>query len=188
MLEVWGAVCNRETGQKTAYELLRHAVSGSGKPMPEILRKEHGKPYFEKGPDFSLTHARTMALCAVSSAPVGLDAETIRPIRPGAARLSMNPPEQAWLERQPDFSRAFLTLWTAKEAYVKWSGVGFQWRPKSVCVQWVDGNLTVPDSGVRFVTMEHHGVLVAVCTTLEEPVAWHWPQNGPILPGATGGC
>ena len=100
----------------------------------------------------------------------------------------MNPQEQVWLEQQPDFSSAFLTLWTAKEAYVKWNGTGFQWRPKSVSLQWEDGKLTVPGTGVRFVTVEQLGVLVTVCTTLEESVVWHWPKNGPILPGATGSC
>ena len=187
MLDVYGAPCAPAEARRTAYALLRHALGGPD-PLPEILREEQGKPWIPGGPAFSLAHTRTMALCAVSDEPVGVDAETVRPLRPGVARLSLQAHEQAWAAAQPDFDRAFLTLWTAKEAYVKLTGAGLQWRPKAVGLGWENGVLTVPGTGLRFETREHGGVLITVCTGLAEPAAWHWPDPTKIFPDATAGC
>ena len=189
MLDVYGALCQRENARQTAYHLLRYALRGAdGGLLPEILREKNGKPWIPGEPAFSLAHTRTMALCAVSDEPVGVDAETIRPFRPGVARLSLQAAEQAWVAAQPDFDRAFLTLWTAKEAYVKLTGAGLQWRPKAVGLGWEAGTLTVPGTGLRFETMEHAGVLITVCTALAEPVVWHWSDPAAFFSDATDGC
>jgi 4'-phosphopantetheinyl transferase len=76
--------------------------------------------------EFSLSHARGLVLVAVSTEPVGVDIEPHRPgvWDPRATKLVLTPEEMKAVWRAADPDRAFLTLWTRKEAYAKVSGEG----------------------------------------------------------------
>ena len=48
----------------------------TGNGMPSISRTERGKPFFPGGPlHFSISHTPHRAFCALSPAPIGIDAE-----------------------------------------------------------------------------------------------------------------
>lgn len=176
MLHVFIApTADRAEARQTAHSLLRRAyVSLCGGDFPELERTGQGKPFFRQGgPEFSLAHTGHMAVCAISDSPVGADAEDLRPLRPRAAQLTMNPPEVAWLAAQPDWDRAFLTLWTAKEAWGKMQGRGLDWRPKAICLRFERGAPAPPDKLARFETREVGGVILTVCTANIEPPVWH---------------
>ena len=139
-----------------------------GGPMPELARSERGKPYFPDGRfEFSLTHTRTIAALAVSDKPVGVDAETFRPVRQGVAQRSMGPEELAWIAAQPEEHEALLTLWTCKEALVKRSGQGLQFRPRAVRLSFDGGGAP---RGVQIRRL-WDGV-VTVCPSADEPAVW----------------
>ncbi len=77
--------------------------------------------------EFSVSHARGPVLVAVTVGdPVGVDVERHRPgvWDPRAASLVLTPGEMQTVRSAPDPDRAFLTLWTRKEAYAKVSGEG----------------------------------------------------------------
>lgn len=97
-------------------------------PLPEIARQEGGKPFFPglAGRHFNLSHSGTLALCALDSAPVGVDIQMVRQWRPALPRRVCSDGELAWLEAQPDFWSAFTQLWCLKEARVKQSGQGLR--------------------------------------------------------------
>lgn len=89
--------------------------------------EQHGKPRLAAGdgPHFSLTHAGDVVGVAVHGvAPVGLDAEQLRPLGDlaGMARQAWSPTELARGGRVD--TAAFLTVWTRKEALLKASGDG----------------------------------------------------------------
>lgn len=113
--------------------LLQKAMSVSGllkekDPLPPMARKRGGKPYFpDRAFDFSLSHAGSRVLCALSRRPVGCDLERFRTPNAALAERWFCPEEQVWLAlaRSPQEERErFFLLWTLKESYGKMTGEG----------------------------------------------------------------
>ncbi len=169
LLTVYAAPCTPRTGHETAWALLARAHNAlCGGPMPETARSEFGKPYFPDGRfAFSLSHARSIAACAVSDRPVGVDAEVFRPLRPGLAARVLNEPELDWFTRRGGGDETLLTLWTCKEALVKRSGQGLQFRPKEARLTFSGGAID------GFLLRRIWGGVIAVCPSVDEPAAWH---------------
>ena len=91
-----------------------------------LVCSENGKPALAAYPGihFNLSHSGTLAVCAVSDKPVGVDTEALTPFLPDVAALCFQPREIAWLECQPDRDLAFTRLWTRKESWLKYLGTG----------------------------------------------------------------
>ena len=168
MLIVYAAECGRGEARELAHILLERAHGEiCGGMMPEIERTETGKPFFPDGRFcFSLSHTRSIVAVAVSDRPVGVDAETIRSVRQGVAERCMGPEELAWIANQAEENEALLTLWTCKEAMVKRSGQGLQFRPGAVRIRFVDG---MPH-GVQIRRLWDG--IVTVCPTGGETAEW----------------
>ena len=83
---------------------------------------EHGKPFIEGGPFFSISHCKTGIAVAVSDEPIGIDVEHIRTADKSLIERTMNADEQQHIQSDRDFTR----LWTQKEAVVKWQGTGIE--------------------------------------------------------------
>ena len=141
----------------------------AGQPMPPLLRHERGKPYFSEGPlHCSITHTRTMAFCALSEAEIGLDAEQLsRHTRPALVRKVLSSQEyRLWQEAQePD--RVFLTLWTLKEATVKYTGDGLRGYPSHLNFDLQGPTLIGGDLHFRLWEWENH--VVALCSGVPLP-------------------
>ena len=113
------------------WALLQHGLGelGLGDPsesveelMARAQKGEHGKPYLPGGPEFSISHSRGLAGCAVDSGPVGLDIERVRKFTPGM-REKICTERELFLTGGDD---SLLTqLWTCKESYMKLTGLGF---------------------------------------------------------------
>jgi len=80
---------------------------------------EHGKPYWENGPYFSISHCKAGIAVAVDDQPIGIDIETIRHADEELIARTMNEEERVGMD-----DRKFTRLWTRKEAVVKAQGVG----------------------------------------------------------------
>lgn len=87
----------------------------------------NGKPFLRDYPDihFSLAHCPGAAICVVSGSPVGCDIERI------PDKLDMDICEAACSEDEiaailsaPSPQQAFTSLWTRKEAFLKYTGEG----------------------------------------------------------------
>ncbi len=101
-------------------------------PLPELERGEHGKPFFPALPRccFNLSHSGDLAVCALDSAPVGVDIQRTRPARESLLREVCSPEEREWLRRRGDGPEDFALLWSMKEARCKYTGQGLR-RPIS---------------------------------------------------------
>ena len=86
----------------------------------EFLYNEHGKPYIEGGPFFSISHCKEAIAVAIDDQPIGIDVEAIRNVDQDLILRTMNEEEQKQIHSNRDFTR----LWTQKEAIVKAQGVG----------------------------------------------------------------
>lgn len=82
---------------------------------------EHGKPYIEGGPYFSISHCKEGIAVAIDDQPIGIDIEAIRPVKEDLIERVMNEEERVGMD-----DRKFTRLWTRKEAVVKAQGVGIR--------------------------------------------------------------
>jgi 4'-phosphopantetheinyl transferase len=101
-----------------------------------------GKPFLAgQGPYFNASYARDLAVAVLSdSRAVGVDIEESRRLPPdGTAfaelvQASCRPEESEAILRAADPRRAFLRLWTAKEARMKLTGEGLSLAPRDILV------------------------------------------------------
>lgn len=102
-----------------AMALLADALAMQGRALADytLCRTPLGKPYFaqEDAPHFSLCHTKTLVLCAISNAPIGVDAEPCdRKVSPAVCRRFLDgcPPADA------------IRRWTERESFGKLTGEG----------------------------------------------------------------
>lgn len=94
-------------------------------PMPhEIVANKGQKPHFDcDGIFYSLSHSGDYWVCVLSDCAVGIDLQRHQSChRKRIAARFFHPNEASWLVNKPD--DAFFEIWTAKESYVKYTGVG----------------------------------------------------------------
>ena len=116
--------------QGDAYELLTRAVRQvwAMDELPVIARHPNGKPYFPGHPErhFNLSHSGTLALCALSDAPVGVDIEVIRPRKASLPAYTFKGKDYERYETLGGDWDAFYTLWTEVESIIKYTGEGLK--------------------------------------------------------------
>ena len=139
-----------EAGRQLLAQLYREKT---GKPLPEILVTDRGKPCFvDKSLHFSISHTKKHAFCALSENNIGIDAEElVRDINLRLAEKILSPGEKARFDAAEDKRRALLTFWVLKEAAAKLSGEGLRGYPDHT-------DFSLEDPGVT----EISGCLVAV--------------------------
>lgn len=145
---------NQQLGHEAGRALLaRLYLEKTGNELPEIAVTNRGKPYFPQSHwQFSITHTKRHALCALSEKNIGIDAEELdRIISPALAEKILSPMELAQYAAAGDQNRALLTFWVLKEARVKLTGEGLQGYPN-------DTEFSLEDPRVQ----EIDGCLVAV--------------------------
>ncbi len=90
-----------------------------------------GKPYLADYPQlyFSLSHSGSLVACAVSKQEIGLDVQEHVKIKSGLAKRFFTKDECALLHGQADakaYERLFFRLWSIKESYIKFTGLGMK--------------------------------------------------------------
>lgn len=90
----------------------------------EFLYNEYGKPFLAGGPYFSISHCRHAIAVAIDSQPIGIDVESVRPLRQELVAKTMSSSEQALIAASEHPNRTFTALWTQKEALLKMRGTG----------------------------------------------------------------
>ncbi|MBR4236626.1 MAG: 4'-phosphopantetheinyl transferase superfamily protein [Clostridia bacterium] len=88
---------------------------------------EYGKPVFSGDEKlyFSFSHSGTWALCALSDMPVGCDVEKTVRGNMLIAQKAFCEEETEALKTCEDFDTEFCRIWTARESYMKCTGLGF---------------------------------------------------------------
>lgn len=86
------------------------------------------KPYFEKGPNFNISHSGHYVVCAISTAEdIGIDIEERLPdICLSDFECYLSPDEWTQLTQSPDRILWFYDYWTQKEAVLKGNGEGLE--------------------------------------------------------------
>ena len=85
----------------------------------ELLKNENGKPYFNNGPYFNISHSGRYVLMAVSTAEIGVDIEEIKNKDMSPLVRIFNEAEAKMIKEHSDF----YYLWCAKESLIKCMGL-----------------------------------------------------------------
>ena len=85
----------------------------------EVLKNEYGKPYFDNGPFFNISHSGKYVLMAVSTSEVGVDIEEMKNKDMSALVRIFNEAEAKMIKEHSDF----YYLWCAKESLIKCMGL-----------------------------------------------------------------
>ena len=139
MLKIFHAPLRGQNGSPAVYSLLEYAFKKEyGESLPDIVKTANGKPFFPDRPEvhFSLSHAKTHVLCALSDCPVGADIESPRLISERAIQYFCSPNELTLFDP--------LDLWVLKESYIKLIG-GTLALVKTIHFSCESGNIITPD-------------------------------------------
>lgn len=129
---------------------------------------EHGKPYMDDAPYFSISHSGSFAVLAVSEKPVGVDIQKAVFIRKNVLRRSFTKEEQDMIGEDPV---RFLRLWTRKEAAVKLTGDGLSVPFSSFSVIPEDQKVTVSGKDFYIHTEEWKKAILSVAfLEKDEPI------------------
>ena len=85
----------------------------------EMLKNEYGKPYFNNGPFFNISHSGKYVLMVVSTSEIGVDIEEIKNKDMSALVRIFNEAEARMIKEHSDF----YYLWCAKESLIKCMGL-----------------------------------------------------------------
>ncbi|MDW7614149.1 4'-phosphopantetheinyl transferase superfamily protein [Peribacillus simplex] len=86
-----------------------------------------GKPFLKNFPkfEFNLSHSEEWVVCAIDTAPVGIDVEAIKPIDLQVANHFFTEKECHYISSSPELQESrFYEVWTLKESYIKAVGQG----------------------------------------------------------------
>lgn len=137
----------REQAQKYRYEMGQRTCAAAYLLLCRGLREEygitelpifeygeHGKPSILGHPEihFNLSHCREAAVCIISDYPVGVDVESVRPLKDSLAEYTMNDAELDEIRQAANPSLQFTRFWTMKEALLKLTGEGINNHLKNV--------------------------------------------------------
>ncbi len=94
----------------------------------KIIKSEHGKPLiinpYSDNFHFNISHSGNIWICATARNNIGIDIEKIKIGRKSIVEYYFTKDEQNYLNQSPNFDKAFFKIWTAKEAYAKYTGRG----------------------------------------------------------------
>ena len=115
-----------------AWLLLREYIEAQGLNhdtlFANIQFSAQGKPSFDLSEPpfyFNFSYAYDMVICAIShSNDIGVDIEKIMPFDFKALIIYFNAAEQGFIKEALNPAKAFYTLWTKKEAFLKCTGDG----------------------------------------------------------------
>lgn len=98
-----------------ARNLLKEMLKTFNLSTTEIIKNEHGKPYFTNDIYFNYSHSKNYIACAISLSEVGIDIDEERVISAEVAKR--------YLDGKKD-----IKIWVQKEAYSKLKGIGFAYN------------------------------------------------------------
>ena len=148
--------------------LLAYALRKAGVSDLSLRRLPNGKPVPADDPaiHFNLSHSGSLAVCALSGHPVGVDVEPIQNVVPEVAAMCFQPAELEWMKASDNPDYSFTRLWTRKESYLKLTGEGLSRPLDTFCAL---PGINAP-KGVFYSESEIMRHLICVCTQQEDDV------------------
>lgn len=134
--------------------MLQEEMKSFNYQLSSINYAMHGKPYVANGPFFSISHCKEAIAVALDDQPIGIDVESIRRFDPELVTRTMSPSEQALIAASDHPERAFIRLWTQKEAVLKMEGTGITSFEQLQ-------TLSIPDNRIQTIEKEKYIYTIA---------------------------
>lgn len=138
--------------------------------LPEIAADGGGKPYFPARPDicFNYSHCRAGILAGIAKESIGVDIEAVRVFKESLTERICHPRELAAVKACAGKDRLLTRLWTAKEAYLKYTGQGIRADLRGLDMSGIlaDGRLEKEGAFLRQWTVG--SVCLCACTREKE--------------------
>lgn len=118
--------------------LLSRGLADLGLPyhLSEIEYTTYGRPYFNNGIDFNISHSGGCIACAFNTTgKIGIDIEEVRPVGIQDFQSLFHEDEWSDITTSDNTSHTFFHYWTAKEAIVKAEGKGLNIPLKKILVK-----------------------------------------------------
>ncbi len=136
---------------------------------PEIITDEKGKPHIRGNSLFiSISHSGDFVACAVDKSPIGIDLECPRKVTENLISYISTEEEKCYIlgadkdtiDEETTFR--FLEVWTAKEAYLKYTGEGLRGGIQSVKVADDKGLSSVLSTGQKLLSLREQGYILSI--------------------------
>lgn len=147
--------------------ILKRILQENGLSESDLRYSENEKPVADSMNSvfFNVSHAGDYVVGVSSDCEVGCDIENIRKAPMEIAQRHFQAAESAYIQAAPDRDKAFFTLWTLKESYMKMTGKGMSLPLDSFeIVRTTDGFALgkSPEKPCFFQTMEFDGHMFSV--------------------------
>lgn len=112
-------------GSELTDQLIKEALIEHGAEMNEVLRTAKGKPYVDGEIFISVSHSENHFVCLIGEKNVGVDIQKER--NANITKIS----SRYFTDNECEYVRnagaeGFFRLWTRKEAYCKYTGLGLE--------------------------------------------------------------
>lgn len=144
--------------------ILKRILQENGLSESDLRYSENEKPVADSV-FFNVSHAGDYVVGVSSDCEVGCDIEKIRKAPMEIAQRHFLETESEYIQTAPDRDKAFFTLWTLKESYMKMTGKGMSLPLDSFeIVRTTDGFALgkSPEKPCFFQTMEFDGHMFSV--------------------------
>lgn len=129
------ADCSSARKKKAVSEIARDFVTAHVSQVTEIpaakieyLFNSHGKPYIAGNPlYFNVSHCGSIIAAAFCTEQIGVDIEFVRDFSDAVVRRYFTDDEKSYIDGSKGDEQScerFFEIWTAKEAFLKFCGVG----------------------------------------------------------------
>ncbi|RJP84769.1 MAG: 4'-phosphopantetheinyl transferase superfamily protein [Desulfobacteraceae bacterium] len=151
-----------------------------GRVFSEIENDADGRPIPVNGCFWSLSHKPEQVAGVAALQPVGIDIETVRPVRPGLMERITDAEERRLADPVTDL--VFFRFWTAKEAVLKALGIGLRGLAHCKIFRIVDETSLILSCHQTYWQVEHafcdnHLISVA-CQDSNPRLIWIIPESG----------
>jgi 4'-phosphopantetheinyl transferase len=156
-----------------ARQALAHSARFGGVRLGLLEKDDYGAPVPSNGIHWSLTHKERYVAAVTAPHPVGIDIESIRPVRSGMQKRLAGDAEWALA---PEITQTlFFRYWTAKEAVLKAVGKGLTGLSRCRVEAIVDADhliLSYEDS--RWTVAHYWGTKEHIVTVTADCAAIQW--------------
>ncbi len=130
-----------------------------------ISKDNKGKPFIDGREDvfISISHTKGAVMVGFSDLPIGVDMEQVKTRRKSVENRVFTQDESTLIDSSFDDNKAFFTLWTLKESYLKAIGTGFADNAKDIEFSTVSNPVKSDCTDFTFETGEWSDCVFSVC-------------------------
>lgn len=130
-----------------------------------IAKDDNGRPFVLGRADvfISISHTKGAVMVGFSDRPLGVDIEQVKIRRKSVENRIFTKSESTLVDLSDNENKAFFTLWTLKESYLKAIGTGFADNAKSIEFLNVANPVKSNCEAFAFETGEYNGCVFSVC-------------------------